>query len=651
MKQKNSTIKNRIPEAVMVLAMSVGSLLSFFSAVDTADCLNTFSSPWNGLLQLENAFLLFLTQKTGRIYLLFSCLQNRDYIFAASVLSMVLALVFWYAVHEKKAVVSCIPGLFVVLGYGFGLFRSVPGLLLFLCGFLLSVTECTGAKSFLFRALSLVLCFGLLFGVVSVCKLSAPSERIKTSLQRGLHAMRYEKEDPLPEGDLRRDTAAAQTQETALRVQMPSPQSVYLRGFVGDVFDGERWSPLDNAALSEYADLFYWLHAYDFYSSAQTMRALQAAGSFAVQSVQVTNVSACKKYAFVPTVCRAESMLRPQYIRETLYAEAETYTVQMPVYDKAALFAAQRKLAQNGSADSMYLQCERAYAQFVYDTALDVPESTAAALARQVGDELKSAALADKICFVLDWFRQYSHTKTAQPFSGSDAAAWFLEQADGGNDAMFATASVLMLRYLGIPARYAEGYMTAGGTVKRSDAHAWAEYYLDGIGWIALETLPELTRTERAFYAQQADGVQPDREQAQIRRPQSAMQQETAVYTPSYGAVFAGTGGAVLVILALVLLLRRLLFHKRRRSIRALKPKEKIPALFSYASYVQEKSAVSVPDAEAQALQQEALFSDHTMTRAHVEKMEDYVSRTVEQCKRSAKPLQRLRRRFWDCLY
>lgn len=643
--------QKRLCEAVIVLAMTVGSLLSFLSAVDTADCTNTFSSPWNGLLQLENAFLLFLTRKTGRIHLLFSCVQNRDYIFAASALSLVFALIFWYAVREKKAVVSCLPGLCLVLGHGLGLFRSVPGLLLFLCGFLLSLTQRVGTKSFLLRALSLTLSVALVCAVVFAAKPSAPNERIIASLRRTVHSLRYEKNDPLPEGDLRRDTTSAQTDDAALRVQMQTPQSVYLRGFVGDIFDGVRWTALDNAILSEYADLFYWLHEYDFYSSTQTMYALQAVGGSETQSVQVTNLSACKRYAFLPTVCRADDLLRPEYIRETLFAKEETYTAQMPLYDKAALFAAQRKLAQNGSADGMYMQCERAYAQFVYATALDVPDSTAQALERQIQDEVKSAGLADKICFVLDWFRQYTHTKTAQPFSGSDAAAWFLEQAEGGNDAMFATASVLMLRYLGIPARYTEGYITEGGTVKRSDAHAWAEYYLDGIGWIPLETLPELTRTERTFYEQRADDAQTPPEQAQIQRPQSPLQQETAVYTPSYGAVFAGTGGAALLVLAAVLLLRRLLFRKRQRTIRAMNPKERIPALFSYAAYVQEKSDVSLPDTEAQTLRQEALFSDHTMTQAHVNRMEDYVQQTVAQCKQSAKPLQKLRHRFWDCLY
>ena len=68
----------------------------------------------------------------------------------------------------------------------------------------------------------------------------------------------------------------------------------------------------------------------------------------------------------------------------------------------------------------------------------------------------------------------------------------------------FASSAALILRELGIPARYVEGYiasnlnkksygsdMTYGGYVKDYEAHAWIEVYFDGVGWIQYETTPE----------------------------------------------------------------------------------------------------------------------------------------------------------------
>ena len=59
----------------------------------------------------------------------------------------------------------------------------------------------------------------------------------------------------------------------------------------------------------------------------------------------------------------------------------------------------------------------------------------------------------------------------------------------------FATAMVMMSRAAGIPARMAIGFLPGTEskgvwTVKTSDAHAWPELYLDGIGWTRFEPTP-----------------------------------------------------------------------------------------------------------------------------------------------------------------
>lgn len=76
-----------------------------------------------------------------------------------------------------------------------------------------------------------------------------------------------------------------------------------------------------------------------------------------------------------------------------------------------------------------------------------------------------------------------------------DFAQWFLEKSETGYCVHFATAGAVLLRALGIPARYVSGYMvnTRVGTPKEvlaSDAHAWVEYWLPGFGWTMLECTP-----------------------------------------------------------------------------------------------------------------------------------------------------------------
>lgn len=103
---------------------------------------------------------------------------------------------------------------------------------------------------------------------------------------------------------------------------------------------------------------------------------------------------------------------------------------------------------------------------------------------------------------------------------GRDAIEYFLTEQRRGFCAHFASSSTLLLRHMGIPARYVEGYCiqlddlseaeavsndisgwyigdyalseTGLVTVNVTDgsSHAWVEIYLDGYGWIPFEMTP-----------------------------------------------------------------------------------------------------------------------------------------------------------------
>ena len=77
----------------------------------------------------------------------------------------------------------------------------------------------------------------------------------------------------------------------------------------------------------------------------------------------------------------------------------------------------------------------------------------------------------------------------------NDFFQYTMEQSKSGYSVQYATAATLLLRYFGVPSRYVEGYYLSpeeaenvhpGETfsITISQAHAWAEYYLDGVGWI-----------------------------------------------------------------------------------------------------------------------------------------------------------------------
>jgi transglutaminase-like putative cysteine protease len=85
----------------------------------------------------------------------------------------------------------------------------------------------------------------------------------------------------------------------------------------------------------------------------------------------------------------------------------------------------------------------------------------------------------------------------------ADVVDYFLFDAKRGYCDYSATAMVVMLRSLGVAARYASGYHMGsydygenGWVVKEANAHAWTEVYYPGIGWIEYEPTP----SQRVFY-------------------------------------------------------------------------------------------------------------------------------------------------------
>lgn len=80
------------------------------------------------------------------------------------------------------------------------------------------------------------------------------------------------------------------------------------------------------------------------------------------------------------------------------------------------------------------------------------------------------------------------------PPKNQDPIEWFLFDLKQGFCNYYASAEVLMLRSIGIPARMVFGYAQGEEdlddityTVRRKQSHAWPEVYFNGIGWVEFE--------------------------------------------------------------------------------------------------------------------------------------------------------------------
>ena len=100
-------------------------------------------------------------------------------------------------------------------------------------------------------------------------------------------------------------------------------------------------------------------------------------------------------------------------------------------------------------------------------------------------------------------FGTYDENIKKMDASYTDFARWFLEESETGHCIHYATATAVLLRAAGIPARYVEGYIVdceagVGTAVSKQQAHAWVEYY-DWISraWCIVETTPTYPAAQR----------------------------------------------------------------------------------------------------------------------------------------------------------
>lgn len=143
------------------------------------------------------------------------------------------------------------------------------------------------------------------------------------------------------------------------------------------------------------------------------------------------------------------------------------------------------------------------YPQSIRQKYLQLPSTTpqrVRELAREVaGDQPNPYDKAEAIeSFLRTNYRYSTVVKTPPP--GRDPVDYFLFDLKEDFCEYFASAMIVMLREVGVPARLVEGYTT--GTfdptvgrfvVREVNAHAWVEVYIPAYGWIEFEPTPSET--------------------------------------------------------------------------------------------------------------------------------------------------------------
>lgn len=291
------------------------------------------------------------------------------------------------------------------------------------------------------------------------------------------------------------------------------------------------------------------------------------------------------------------------------------------------------------------------YKAFVYDTYLEIPRKTQIELRRiaeQEGFLDSELTVSEKIEMVKNYIsssKTYS-LKTPKMPSGKDFATWFLNESNTGYCVHFATAGTLMLRAVGIPARYVTGYYATAYanqtvTVTTDNAHAWIEYYSDTAGWIPLECTPSSFQPARYVGSQRASGgTQP-----------TTVEPTTAPTAPTNGTVshstkskndikssFEFNGFTIammslgIVALALIAIFSRriIIIKKRKQRFETGRNNKKAICIYKELKNLTKISHILITD-EVKSVYEKARFSNHTISDDELKIIENAYYNSVEE--------------------
>jgi len=140
-----------------------------------------------------------------------------------------------------------------------------------------------------------------------------------------------------------------------------------------------------------------------------------------------------------------------------------------------------------------------------YKTALvmnrDVPSGIDVSVYELVSEITKNASSPyEKASAIRDYLKlNGTYTlKTDYTPEDRDAVSFFIANGMKGYCAHYAASMALLSRIAGLPSRYVEGYLVetdenGRAVVTGKDAHAWAEVYFEGYGWMTFDATPAET--------------------------------------------------------------------------------------------------------------------------------------------------------------
>ncbi|MBL8092581.1 MAG: hypothetical protein JNL73_00330 [Anaerolineales bacterium] len=298
--------------------------------------------------------------------------------------------------------------------------------------------------------------------------------------------------------------------------------------FVAQVVPVDAQAENDEATLAPVARLYWRSITYQTYSGSWTLsdqlefRDIDdtRAGTLPLPAYRLRRDMAVVITTTTESTSKLFVLPQPQAVdRDTSWQVGLTPAGQVDPVSVRALTMLQgedrtyRVVSSVSIADAPSLRsASREYPSWISATYLQLPATVTTRtrdLARQIVAEAGAINVYDQTQAITSWLRKNITYDLGidPPPEGSEPVDHFLFESQRGYCNYYATAEVVLLRSLGIPARMSVGFTqgridpkTGEYRVIERNAHAWPEVYFPEFGWIEFEPTasePELNRPER----------------------------------------------------------------------------------------------------------------------------------------------------------
>lgn len=508
-----------------IVIITLGILMVISVIVLRKALINGIYSVANDVINVYNMYfggrqLAFFDVKThGRVFHALVQYNTLLICMVAMIYSYILVTATWYkmfsAIHVLLSMIFIIPGL--ILG-------KVPNsayITILVIYYLLCFMYHRNRKIYLVRMAALVLISTSIVGLIFVFNrpaeydaekrykkysegLNKLSEKLKLEdfSMKGIKSLFGKKETDTASGGidggrLGEVDKVKYSGDVMLRLEMlPDNNNLYLKGFVANEYMGNSWEDMSDHHAGIYNGFVDENPNIDLFSDG--IKNNEERSNY----INIMYEKDPKDYCFFPYFFDTSELKTSSLyfdLRPKLNKEKEYFYMYKSISD-GEYYQYFNPYGTSETVEDLY-----------YDISYDVPENVTEMFDGILEDPVYYNGTPAGLEACVKYVRNYLSSNTRYTLNpgklkkGEDYVVEFLTEKKEGYCTAYASAAVLMFRYLGVPARYVEGYVISSGdmskirpnqnglinvVVKDYSAHAWAEIYVPGLGFVPIEVTP-----------------------------------------------------------------------------------------------------------------------------------------------------------------